>query len=70
MSTFEKFKLYRRYYNELSKETVHVEALKALATYNKSHMYPDMVEMHIFVRAFHVKYRHKYAQMRMNEKEN
>lgn len=67
MNALRKFKQYRRYYNELSKELVHVEALKALETYNKSHMYPDIVEMHIFVRAFHVKYRHKYAQMRINE---
>jgi hypothetical protein len=63
-----KFKQYRRYYNELSKEFIHEKCLAAIK--KDLGAFPDIVEMHIYAKAFHKAYRHAYAKERMNEKEN
>jgi hypothetical protein len=66
-----KFKLYRRYYKELSPEFIQTECKAAMQKHFESKgLLHDIVDMNIFTKAFHKSYRHKYAQMRMNEKEN
>jgi hypothetical protein len=71
VSTVEKFKAYRRYYKELSTEFIQVQCKTAMDKHFASKgLLHDIVDMNIFTKAFHKSYRHKYAQMRMNEKEN
>jgi hypothetical protein len=70
LSTVRKIKSYRRYYKELSKEYVHEQCLIAMKKYFSTRMYPDIVEMHIFAKAFHKSYRHAYAKERTNEEKD
>ena len=71
VSTLRKFKAYRRFYKELSPEFIQSQCKPAMKEHFESKgLMHYIVDMNIFTKAFHKSYRHKYAQMRMNEKEN
>ena len=68
LSTLQKFKLYRKFYKELSYEEIQMYCQPAMDAYFKSlRIYHDIVVMHTYTTVFHNSYRHQYASRKMKE---
>jgi len=66
--TLRKFKAYRKFYKEVPREHIQIYCKAAMDKYFESKgMLHDIVDMSIYIKAFHKSYRHAYAIKRMSE---